>query len=48
MTVTVVHVTTLEQWKSVLDIWYKQGHHWLNGDKEYDARFFERVEDIYF
>lgn len=31
MTETVVHVTTLEQWKSVLDIWFKQGYKW-NGN----------------
>lgn len=24
----VVHVTTLEQWKSVLDVWFKQGYTW--------------------
>ncbi len=28
MTETVVHVTTLEQWKSVLDVWFKQGYTW--------------------
>ena len=28
MTETVVHVTTLEEWKSVLDVWFKQGYDW--------------------
>ena len=28
MTETVVHVTTLDQWKSVLDVWFKQGYTW--------------------
>lgn len=41
MTETVVHVTTLEQWKSVLDVWFNQGYAWSTGDKEYDARLFE-------
>lgn len=33
MTETVVHVTTLGQWKSVLDVWFKQGYAWsyING-----------------
>lgn len=26
---TVVHVTTIEQWKSVLDVWFKQGYKWF-------------------
>lgn len=33
MTETVVHVTTLEQWKAVLDVWFKQG---------YECRLFEK------
>lgn len=41
MTETVVHVTTLEQWKSVLDVWFNQGYAWSTGDKEYDAKLFE-------
>ena len=41
MTKTVVHVTTLEQWKSVLDVWFKQGYAWPAGDKECSARIFE-------
>lgn len=41
MTETVVHVTTLEQWKSVLNVWFKQGYAWSVGDKEYNAEIFE-------
>ncbi|MCM6831247.1 hypothetical protein [Leuconostoc mesenteroides] len=40
MTKTVVHVTTLEQWKTVLDVWFKQGYIWFDGDKGY-------LEDIF-
>ncbi|BAX73137.1 hypothetical protein [Leuconostoc mesenteroides] len=42
MTETVVHVTTLEQWKSVLDVWFKQGNMWLDGGKGYSEDTFER------
>lgn len=28
MSETVVHVTTLDQWKSVLDVWFSQGYEW--------------------
>lgn len=34
MTETVVHVTTLEQWKSVLDVWFEQGHKWNSNSKD--------------
>lgn len=40
MTETVVHVTTLEQWKSVLDVWFKQGYTWNTGDTEYSYHLF--------
>lgn len=40
MTETVVHVTTLEQWKSVLDVWFEQGYEWNSGDKEYLEQYF--------
>lgn len=40
MTETVVHVTTLEQWKSVLDVWFKQGFHWGSTSKEYQEERF--------
>lgn len=42
MTETVVHVTTLEQWKSVLYVWFKQGNMWLDGGKGYSEDTFER------
>lgn len=41
MTKTVVHVTTLEQWKSVLNVWYKQGHYWLFTNTKYQESIFE-------
>lgn len=40
MTETVVHVTTLEQWDSVLDVWFKQGYKWYSGSKEYQEDYF--------
>ncbi len=33
MAETVVHVTTLKQWKSVLDVWFRQGYSWYGGDQ---------------
>ncbi|MDG9745742.1 hypothetical protein BMS80_09200 [Leuconostoc pseudomesenteroides] len=41
MTETVVHVTTLEQWRSVLDVWFKQRYEWPFGNKEYRENLFE-------
>ena len=41
MTETVVHVKTLEQWKSVLDVWFKQGYEWHSGSKEYQEDYFD-------
>lgn len=41
MSKTVVHVKTLEQWKSVLDVWYKQGHCWLFTNTKYQESIFE-------
>ena len=41
MTETVVHVTTLDEWKSVLNVWFKQGYAWPTGDKEYSESIFE-------
>ena len=40
MTETVVHVTTIEEWKSVLDIWFKQGYFWVDGDDIYNEHYF--------
>lgn len=42
MAETVVHVTTLEQWKSVLDVWFEQGYKWNFGSKSYHEEYFER------
>ncbi len=42
MTETVVHVTTLEQWKSVLDVWFEQGYLWVDGDDIYNEHCFRR------
>lgn len=41
MTETVVHVTTLEQWKSVLDVWFEQGYKWRGFGMGYQIYFFE-------
>lgn len=42
MTETVVHVTTLEQWKSVLDVWFGQGYDWplCKGRNDYGEKFY--------
>ncbi|WP_061399528.1 hypothetical protein [Leuconostoc mesenteroides] len=42
MTETVVHVTTLEQWKSVLDVWFKQGYEWVISGCNYKEKTFEQ------
>lgn len=42
MTETVVHVTTLDQWKSVLDVWFEQGYTWNYGSTSYHEEYFER------
>lgn len=46
MTETVVRVSTIEEWKSVLDVWFKQGYIWQGyswsaEDKEYSEYLFE-------
>lgn len=39
---TVVRVTTLEQWKAILDVWFfEHGYKWYSGDKEYHAEYFK-------
>lgn len=40
MTETVVRVETLEQWKSVLDIWFKQGYSWYRGGQKHHKTYF--------
>lgn len=42
MTETVVHVTTIEEWKSVLDVWFKQGYGWFSSDNTYAEKLFEQ------
>lgn len=39
MTETVVHVETIEQWKSVLDVWFAQGYEWFSS-KGYREDYF--------
>ena len=41
MTKTVVHVTTIEEWKSVLNALFEQEYKWFSGGKEYKERLFE-------
>lgn len=42
MAETVVHVTTLEQWKSVLDVWFNHGYDWelFNTRNDYREDFY--------
>lgn len=47
MTETVVHVTTLEQWKSVLDVWFKQGYRWLYNSNDYHYEIFQASDARY-
>ncbi len=41
MVKTAVHVTTVGEWNSVLNVWFKQGKTWVNGDKGYSEDLFE-------
>lgn len=41
MTETAVHVTTLEQWKAVLDVWFKNGYSWYSGDQKHRESYFK-------
>ena len=40
MTETVVHVTSFEQWKSVLDVWFENGYSWYSGGQKYHKGYF--------
>jgi len=40
MTETVVRVSTIEEWKAVLDVWFEQGYTWKSGDKRYRENYF--------
>lgn len=42
MAETVVHVTTLEQWKSVLDVWFKQGFSWWRSGTAHNEKCFRK------
>lgn len=42
MTETVVHVETIDQWKSVLDAWFAQGYEWVFHEKDYKEDMFDR------
>ena len=42
MTETLVRVTTLEQWKSVLDVWFKNGYSWYSDGQKYHEEYFNR------
>lgn len=41
MAETVVHVITLEEWKSVLDVWFEQGYEWFSSGNTYAETTFE-------
>lgn len=47
MTETVVHVTTLEQWKSVLDVWFKLAYEWASGERDYKESYFTNENSYY-
>lgn len=37
----VVYVKTLEEWKSILDVWFKKGYKWyFNTNRRYNTQFF--------
>lgn len=40
MTETVVRVSTIEEWKAVLDVWFEQGYTCKSGDKRYRENYF--------
>ena len=40
MAETVVHVTTIEEWKSVLDLLFRLGYSWNSEGKEYHREYF--------
>jgi len=37
----VVHVTTIGEWNSVLNVWFNQGKTWVNGGVGYSEDIFE-------
>lgn len=47
MTETVVHVETTEEWKSVLDVWFKRGHEWfVSGDSYQETYYSNRSNQL--
>lgn len=44
MTETVVHVTTIEEWKSVLDVWFEQGFSWWLSGTAHNEKYFRKGE----
>lgn len=42
MTETVVRVSTIEEWKSVLDVWFKQGYEWLKSKQCHREDYFNK------
>jgi len=47
MTETVVHVETTEEWKSVLDVWFKRGHEWfVSGDSYQESYYSNRSNQL--
>lgn len=47
MTETVVHVTTLYQWKSVLDVWFEKGYEWYSSKIDYKESYFMDENSYY-
>lgn len=47
MTETVVHVTTFEQWKSVLDVWFEEGYEWSSSERDYKESYFTDENSYY-
>lgn len=42
MVETVVYVKTLEQWRSVLDVWFAQGYSWYITGQSYHEEYFKK------
>lgn len=38
---TVVYVTTIEEWKSVLNVWFSHGYYWIANNKDYSRGRFK-------
>lgn len=42
MTETVVRVSTIEEWKAVLDVWFEQGYEWLKSKQYHREDYFNK------